>query len=103
MLKYVLKRIGLMLFTFFIIVTICFFIIRLLPREMPTDQNLAAVIASRWEALGYDEPIIVQYGIYLNNPERLYYKGIQNLYDPNGVHQICDEYFKECPINLERM
>ena len=67
MLKYVLKRIGLMLFTFFIIVTICFFIIRLLPREMPTDQNLAAVIASRWEALGYDEPIIVQYGIYLKN------------------------------------
>ena len=67
MLKYVLKRIGLMLFTFFIIVTICFFIIRLLPREMPTDQNLAAVIASRWQALGYDEPIIVQYGIYLKN------------------------------------
>lgn len=47
--------------------------------------------------------LLYQYGIYMNNPERLYYKGIQNLYDPNGVHEICDEYFKEYPINLERM
>ena len=67
MLKYVLKRIALMLLTFFVIVTICFFLIRLLPREMPTDKKMAAVIAARWDALGYNEPIIVQYGIYLKN------------------------------------
>ena len=56
-----------MLVTFFIIVTICFFLVRMLPQEMPTDKNQQAVIAARWEALGYNKPIIVQYGIYLKN------------------------------------
>ena len=65
--KYILKRLGLLLFTLFVVVTISFFLIRLLPQEMPTDKNLAAVIAARWEALGYNKPILVQYGIYLKN------------------------------------
>lgn len=67
MLKYVLKRIVLMLFTFFVITTICFLLIRILPQELPTDNNLAAVIQARWNALGYNKPILVQYGIYLKN------------------------------------
>ncbi len=67
MLKYILKRLLLMLVTFFIIVTICFFLVRMLPQEMPTDKNQQAVIAARWESLGYNKPIIVQYGIYLKN------------------------------------
>lgn len=65
MLKYVIKRLLLMLMTFFIIVTICFFLVRMLPREPVTDKNLQAVIDARWEALGYNKPIIVQYAIYL--------------------------------------
>ena len=65
--KYILKRLGLLVFTFFVIVTISFFLIRLLPQEMPTDLNLAAVIKARWEALGYNKPLLVQYGIYLKN------------------------------------
>ena len=67
MAKYVLKRILLMLFTFSVIVTICFMLIRMLPQELPTDKALAAVIEARWKALGYDKPLIVQYGIYLSN------------------------------------
>ena len=67
MLKYVLKRIVLMLFTFFVITTICFLIIKMLPQEMPTDKNLSAQIQARWEALGYNKPLLVQYGIYLKN------------------------------------
>ena len=66
-LKYVLKRILLMFFTLFIIVTICFVMIRLLPQEMPQEKNLQEVIKARWEALGYNKPMIVQYGIYLKN------------------------------------
>ena len=54
-----------MLFTFFIIITIAFFLIRLLPREMPTDLRIAEAIKNRWEALGYNKPLIVQYFIYL--------------------------------------
>ncbi len=65
--KYVLKRVLLMLFTLFVIMTICFMLIRMLPREMPTDKSQAAIIEARWEALGYNKPLIVQYGIYLKN------------------------------------
>ena len=54
-----------MLVTFFIIVTICFMLVRMLPRELPSDKNLADIIAARWEALGYGKPLLVQYGIYL--------------------------------------
>ena len=67
MLKYVLKRIVLMLFTFFVITTICFLLIKMLPQEMPTDKNLSAQIQARCEALGYNKPLLVQYGIYLKN------------------------------------
>lgn len=65
--KYILKRVLLMFFVLFCIVTICFMLIRMLPRELPTDKNLQAVIIARWEALGYDKPLIVQFGIYLKN------------------------------------
>ncbi len=67
MAKYILKRLILMLFTFFVIMTMCFILIRLLPRELPQDKNLQAVITARFEALGYNKPILVQYGIYLRN------------------------------------
>ena len=67
MTKYIIKRVLLMLFVLFCIVTICFMLIRMLPRELPTDKNLQAVIQARWDALGYDKPLIVQYGIYLRN------------------------------------
>ena len=67
MLKYVLKRLALMVFTFAIILTICFMMVRLLPRELPTDKTQAAAIAARWEALGYNKPLLTQYGIYLKN------------------------------------
>ncbi len=67
MFKYVVKRVLLMLLSFFVIITVCFVLVRMLPRTLPTDKNLAAVIEARWEALGYNKPIIVQYGIYLKN------------------------------------
>ncbi len=65
--KYVLKRLLLMFFTFFVIVTITFMLIRVLPVEMPTDKNQAEAIKMRWEALGYNEPLLKQYAIYLKN------------------------------------
>ena len=63
--KYIIKRIGLMIFTFFVIVTVSFVLIRLLPRELPSDKALAEIMLERWEALGYGRPILVQYLIYL--------------------------------------
>ena len=67
MLKYVIKRLILMLFVFFAVATICFVLIRLIPRELPMDKNQAQALQLRWEALGYNKPLLTQYGIYLKN------------------------------------
>ena len=67
MTKYVIKRIILMFFVFFVVTTICFTLIRLLPRELPQEKVLAQAIQERWDALGYNEPLLTQFGIYLKN------------------------------------
>lgn len=56
-----------MLFTFMVIVMITFVLIRILPVEMPTDKAQAEAIKMRWEALGYNEPILKQFYIYIRN------------------------------------
>ena len=67
MTKYIIKRVLLMFFTLFVITTICFMLIRILPKELPQEKNLQEVIKARWDALGYNKPLLVQYGIYLKN------------------------------------
>jgi oligopeptide transport system permease protein len=67
MAKYVIKRILLMLFVLFVITTVCFMLVRMLPREMPTDKVQKALIEARWKSLGYEEPLLTQFGIYLKN------------------------------------
>lgn len=66
MVKYVLKRILLMLMVFLIIISICFVLIKLLPSK-PAEQfgKDMALIEMRREALGYNKPLIEQYGIFL--------------------------------------
>ena len=66
MIKYVLKRIALMLMVFLIITSICFVLVKLLPTtEAQQFGKDAAIIEMRREKLGYNKPIIVQYGIFL--------------------------------------
>ena len=64
--KYICKRIALMFFVFFVILTVCFVLVKLLPtteaEQFGKDMNL---ILQRRKALGYDKPIIVQYFIFL--------------------------------------
>jgi len=66
MAKYVVKRIALMIFVFFSILTICFVLVKLLPDTPPAqfgkDMNL---ILQRRELLGYNKPLIEQYFIFL--------------------------------------
>ncbi len=64
--KYILKRIVLMLCVLFVIMTICFVMIRMLPDQLPRGKGdaAAAVLAMR-KAWGYDEPILTQYIIFL--------------------------------------
>ena len=65
-LKYVIKRLVLMVVVFFIIMTICFTLIRLLEPEVSPGVAGQLELEQR-EARGYNEPILVQYGIYLKN------------------------------------
>ncbi|MBR7162511.1 MAG: ABC transporter permease [Clostridia bacterium] len=66
MFKYILKRLGLLVFTYAAILLICFTLIKLLPlpdiKSFGQDANL---IEMRRELLGYNKPIIEQFGIFL--------------------------------------
>ncbi len=65
--KYIIKRILLMLMTFFIIMTFCFVLIRMLPFNIPVapDSDHEFKIRALRTAYGLDKPIITQYGIFL--------------------------------------
>ena len=67
MLKYVIKRILLLFVTLFIITTICFVLIKLLPWELPQEAAQKESMMRRLEAQGYNKPIPVQYVRYLKN------------------------------------
>ena len=68
MLKYALGRILLMLTTLLIITFICFVLIRMLPLpSLPPDDPHTQQVLDRREALGYNKPYIVQFGIFLKS------------------------------------
>ena len=68
MVKYVIKRIALMLVTLFIITLMCFVLIRMLPpAELPIEDPHSVVIEARREAAGYNKPYLVQFGIFLKD------------------------------------
>lgn len=66
MVKYALKRLLLMLFTFFVIMLICFVLIKLLPLKdlsgLTPEQR--QVIEMNREARGYNKPILEQFYIF---------------------------------------
>ena len=65
MVKYIFKRVLLMLVALFCITTICFMLIRALPMSPPEGSTLAQKeqIKDIWEKRGYNKPLIQQYGI----------------------------------------
>ena len=89
MLKYALQRTLYMILVFFIITLMCFVLIRMLPQPvLPPGDSHTVVIEMRREALGYNEPYLVQFAIFLKNlftgfdwglSERLYFG--QNVWD----------------------
>ncbi len=68
MLKYIVQRVVLMLVTLFIITGMCFILIRMLPPATvsPEDPH-AEIVELRREALGYNKPLLVQFGIFLKS------------------------------------
>ncbi len=63
---YILKRLGALILTFAVIMSICFILIRLLQPEEGLGEA-AKIDAARREALGYNKPILQQLGIYVKN------------------------------------
>lgn len=68
MTKYVLKRIGISLVTVFVLVSVVFFLARLMPGGPFNDPKLSATARENLNAYyGFDKPALEQYLQYLNN------------------------------------
>ena len=68
MFKYALQRLLYMVFVLLIITAMCFTLIRLLPvATLPPGDPHSAVIEAQREAKGYNEPIPVQFYIFLRD------------------------------------
>ncbi len=68
MVKYVIKRLLLMMMTLLIITCVCFVLIRMLPPAvLPPGDPHTAVVEARREAAGYNKPYLVQFGIFLRD------------------------------------
>ena len=99
MLKYVIKRLVLMVFTFFVILTMCFFLVKLLPHQ-PIDPfgKDAALLEKKRELMGYNKPIIEQYFIFLR---RLFLYGdwgySEKLY---GARAVWDVFVEKLPSTM---
>lgn len=67
--KYVLKRVFFMIITLWLIATITFFLMQLLPGTPYTNQERLSpeIIEMLNKQVGLDKTVIVQYGIYLSN------------------------------------
>ena len=97
MLKYTIQRLLLMVMTLLIITCICFVLIRMLPpATLPPGDPHTAVIEARREALGYNKPYMVQFGIFL--------KDVFTRFDW-GISDVAGETFgKEVlPLFLEKL
>lgn len=66
--KYIITRIGYMLFTFLLITTFTFFLMKVLPGTPFNDERLSEVQKeAMYERYGLNEPVAVQYVKYLAN------------------------------------
>lgn len=73
MFKYILKRLGLMILTFFIIIIICFVLIKLLPINIDVSLGDSKnIIEAQLRARGYYDPIPTQFVNYI---KRIILKG----------------------------
>lgn len=89
LLKYISKRLALMLVTFFIIVMGCFVLVKLLP-NIPAEQfgKDFEVILARREKLGYNLPIIQQFWRFLKYAFQGDFGVSEQLYIGSEVWQI---------------
>lgn len=103
MLKYICKRIGLMIMTFLIIFITCFVLIKLLPVDFSIaspgqDPDKAKAI---WEARGYDRPILEQLFNYFKRVITDWDFGIAlNMKNVEYNSPVWDEFVKKLPPTI---
>ena len=99
MFKYTLQRIFYMLIVFTIITFMCFVLIRMLP-PLPLDpmRPETLVVEARREAMGYNKPYIVQFGIFVKNVVTDFNWGVsEKLYYGQEVTKI---FFEKLPATM---
>lgn len=70
MVKYILQRVGLMILTLWVVITLTFFLMHSIPGNPLANmaRNLPEQIQQNYfERYGLDKPVIVQYGIFMKN------------------------------------
>lgn len=99
MFKYALKRIARMLMVLFIITGICFVLIRMLPPvSLPQGDPHSEVILARREAMGYNKPYLVQFGIFL---EGIFTRGDWGISDKLYFGQdVWDIFVQKLPASM---
>jgi peptide/nickel transport system permease protein len=99
--RYILTRIGLTLPMVFILATLVFFIMHILPgdpvRSALGPKGTPEMVAHMRETLGLNEPLIVQYGIFLKNMVTLDFGNSL----VGGHRPIIDEMSERFPATLE--
>ena len=68
MLKYIVKRIGMALATFLVIIFVLFVLVRIMPgNPFPSERMSATQIANKRAEMGLDDPILLQFVRYMKN------------------------------------
>jgi ABC-type dipeptide/oligopeptide/nickel transport system permease component len=99
MFKYTLQRIFYMMVVFTVITFMCFVLIRMLP-PLPLDpmRPETLVVEARREAMGYNKPYIVQFGIFVKNVVTDFNWGVsEKLYYGRDVVEI---FFEKLPATM---
>lgn len=99
MFKYTLQRIFYMLLVFTIITFMCFVLIRMLPPKPLDPMNpQTLLVQARREAMGYNEPILVQFGFFLKNVVTKFDWGVsEELYYSK---EVVDVFFEKLPFSM---
>ncbi len=103
MLKYALQRTFYMIIVFLIITCMCFVLIRMLPLAplQPGDIH-SEIIEARREALGYNKPYMVQFGIFLKQVFTRFDWGVSDViyYGSNVVDVFMEKLPASIIVNL---
>lgn len=98
MLRLILQRLGQGLVTLFVLISITFFLIRMMPGNPYTDERALPphILEKQMEQGGLDKPAVVQFGLYLKN--LIVHQDLGMLYKKPGV-QVSEVISQAFPVS----